>query len=168
MRRICLVAYALTALLAPAAAAENGCEKFAWSLAREIAWFGASEKPAFASGDALPVIPTTAFALKLQPSAGVLFLLPPERTPKSEAWFGGVIRLPALDRAGIHQISFSEEAWIDVIQHERYARSVGSTARRDCPGLRKSVRFELDPSPFTVQISAVATDAITLAIAPAQ
>ena len=122
MRRICLIGFAVVALLTPAAAAENGCERFAWSLARELALFGALDKPAFAAGDSLPVIPKTAFALRLQPAADALFVLPPERTPKSEAWFGGVIRLPALDRAGIHQISLSEEAWVDVIQHERYAR----------------------------------------------
>ena len=168
MRRICLIGSTLIALLTPAAAAENGCERFAWSLARELAWFGASDQPAFAAGDTLPVIPKGAFALRLQPAANILFVLPPERAPKSETWFGGVIRLPALDRAGIHQISLSEEAWVDVIQHERYARSVGSTARRDCPALRKSIRFELDPSPFTLQISAVARDAVTLAIGPAE
>src|SRR5262249_1411369 len=168
VRRICLIGSTLVVLLTPAAAAENSCERFAWPLARELAWFGVSDKPAFAVGDSLPVIPKAAFTLRLQPAPDAVFVLPPERAPKSEAWFGGVIRLPALDRAGIHQVSLSEEAWVDVIQHERYARSVGSTTRRDCPELRKSIRFELDSSPLTLQISAVAAGAVTLAIAPAE
>ena len=41
----------------------------------------------------------------------------------------------------------SDDAWIDVIQNGRYARSVGSTGRSDCPGVRKSVRLDLDAEP---------------------
>jgi hypothetical protein len=56
----------------------------------------------------------------------------------------------------------------DVVQEHRFARSVGSTGRSDCAGLRKSVRLELGPVPFTVQLSAVATDVIVISIAAAE
>ncbi|MGZ5837010.1 MAG: hypothetical protein ACXWJ5_12520, partial [Xanthobacteraceae bacterium] len=94
------------------------------------------------------------------------FALPPERKSKSDHWFGGAVYFPAIERPGIFQVTLSEEAWIDVIQHGRYSRSVGSTGRSDCPGMRKSVRLELVQGPFIVQLSGVASDTLTLAIAP--
>jgi hypothetical protein len=39
-----LIGLALAAQLALASAANDGCEKFAWSLARERAWFAVSGK----------------------------------------------------------------------------------------------------------------------------
>ena len=76
----------------------------------------------------------------------------------------GMVRLPALAKPGIYQITLSDDAWIDVIQSGRYARSVGSTGRGDCPGVRKSVRLDLDASPVVLQVSGVSPDAITITI----
>ena len=53
MFRSGLVAIALLALLGPARAADDGCEKFAWSLARERAAFAAPDKVTIAAGEAL-------------------------------------------------------------------------------------------------------------------
>jgi hypothetical protein len=61
-------------------------------------------------------------------------------------------------------VTLSEEAWIDVVQDDRYARSVGSTSRGDCPGLRKSVRLDLGAAPFVLQISGVTSDSIAVEI----
>ena len=66
--------------------------------------------------------------------------------------------------AGTTFETLSEEAWIDVVQDDRYVRSVGSTGRGDCPGLRKSVRLELGATPFVLQISGVTSDSIIVAI----
>jgi hypothetical protein len=90
--------------------------------------------------------------------------LPPEREPKTQCWFGGALRLPALEKAGSYQVTLSEEAWIDIVQDGRYARSIGSTGRSDCTGLRKSVRFELSAAPFVVQLSGVAAQTVIVAI----
>ncbi len=92
--------------------------------------------------------------------------MPPERKPKSERWFGGMLRLPALDKPGIYQVTLSEEAWIDVVQDGRYARSVGSTGRSDCPTLRKSVRLDLGAAPFVLQISGVTSESVVIVIGP--
>jgi hypothetical protein len=51
-----------------------------------------------------------------------------------------------------------------VIQNGRYARSVGSTGRSDCPGVRKSVRLDLDAGPVVLQVSGVAPDTIAVTI----
>ena len=164
MLRSPLVAIALFALLGPANAVDDGCEKFAWSLARERAAFAAADKATVAVGETLAVLPAGALLIRLQPDAQASFEMPPERKPRLEQWHGGMVRLPALPKPGIYQITLSEDAWIDVIQNGRYARSVGSTGRSDCPGVRKSVRLDLDASPVVLQVSGVAPDTIAVTI----
>jgi hypothetical protein len=166
MWRFNLAAAVLIALLAPASAAEDGCGKFAWPLAREQALFASTDKPTVQAGQTLAAIPKAAFILRLQSGAEAAFAMPPERKPKSQRWFGGMVRFPALEKPGIYQVTLSEEAWIDVVQDGRYARSVGSTGRSDCPGLRKSVRLDLGASPFVLQLSGVSSDEIIVAIGP--
>ena len=163
-----LAVLALLVLLAPANAADDGCEKFAWSLARERAWFAASDKVNVAAGATLATLPKAALAIRLQPASQAAFELTPERKPRLEQWFGGTVRFPALERSGIYQVTLSDEAWIDIVQDGRYARSVGSTGRSDCPGLRKSLRLELGSAPFTLQVSGVPSDAIVVAISPSE
>jgi hypothetical protein len=156
---------ALVALLVPVNA-EDGCAKFAWALAREQALFASADKPAVKAGETLAGVPKTAFTLHLQPGTQAAFAMPPERKPKAERWFGGMIRLAAPEKPGIYQVTLSEEAWIDVVQDGRYARSVGSTGRGDCPGLRKSVRLELGAAPFVLQLSGVVAEQVVVAINP--
>ena len=159
---------ALIALFGPATAADDGCEKFAWSLARERAAFAAPDKTTIAAGETLAALPAGALVIRLQPGAQASFEMPPERKPRTEQWHGGMVRLPALAKPGIYQITLSDDAWIDVIQNGRYARSVGSTGRSDCPGVRKSVRLDLDASPVVLQVSGVAGDTIAVTIGPVQ
>ncbi len=155
---------AMAPVAGPALAQDTGCDKFAWSLTRERALFAAAGKRPLAAGAELAVIPADAIALRLQPAGQATFVLPPERKSKLENWFGGGVRLPAPGKSGSYQVTLSQEAWIDVVQDGRYARSTGSTGRSDCSGLRKSVRFELNATPFVVQLSGVATETIDVAI----
>jgi hypothetical protein len=164
MFRSGLIAIALLTLLGPARAADDGCEKFAWSLARDRAAFAAAGKTVIATGETLAALPAGALVIRLQQGAQASFEMPPERKPRTEQWHGGMVRLPAPAKSGIYQITLSDDAWIDVIQNGRYARSVGSTGRSDCPGVRKSVRLDLDASPVVLQVSGVSPDAITIAI----
>jgi hypothetical protein len=157
-------------LIAPAIAAEegSGCEKFTWPLARERAWLVAAEKPIIAAGTTVAAIPKTAFVLSLQPNGKASFAMPPERKPKADAWFGGMLSLPAVDKPGVYQVTLSDETWIDVIQNGRYLKEVAHTGRDDCPGLRKSVRFEVSQAAFIVQLSGAARDAIAVAISASE
>jgi hypothetical protein len=150
------------------AADEGGCEKFAWSLAQDRARLTSSDKPTIAVGGQLVTIPMTAFVLRLQPANQASFAMPPERTPKSEAWFGGAISLPSPQQATIYQVTLSDDAWIDVVQDGRFARSVAHTRRSDCPGVRKSVRLDLLPLPFVLQLSGSASDVVAVAIRAAE
>jgi hypothetical protein len=167
MLRLSLIAAALIALLGPAAA-DDGCEKVAWSLTRERAAFAAADKATIAAGETLSALPSGALVIRLQPGPQASFAMPPERKPRTEPWHGGMVRLPALAKAGIYQITLSDDAWIDVIQNGRYARSVGSTGRSDCPGVRKSVRLDLDASPVVLQVSGVSPDTIAITLGPVQ
>src|SRR5262245_20826995 len=164
MLRMRLVALVLLALPGPAAA-DDGCEKFAWSLARERAAFAAADKTTITAGETLAALPAGALVIRLKPGAQAAFDMPPERKPRTEQRHGGMVRLPALTKPGIYQITLSEDAWIDVIQDGRYARSVGSTSRGDCPGVRKSVRLDLDATPVVLQVSGVAPDTIAVTFA---
>jgi hypothetical protein len=166
MRCIAFSLVALVMFVLSAGAAENdaGCDMFAWSLARERAWFANTDKVSISAGDKLAFVPTRAMSIKLLPGNNILFALPPERKPRSERWFGGAIWFAAVSKPGIYQVTLSEDAWVDVIQNNRYARSVGSSGRRDCAGLRKSIRLELEMAPFVLQISGVESDKVLVAI----
>jgi len=152
-------------LCAGQAAAQDlsGCEKFAWPLARERAWFAAPSKQSVASGTSLDKVPIAAVTVTLEPASRAKFALPPERAASADK-YGGSVSLSAPDRPGLYQVTASEDAWIDVVQDGRFVKSVGSTGQRDCPGLRKSLRFDLRQAPFVIQVSGVASETITLAV----
>jgi hypothetical protein len=63
----------------------------------------------------LATLPSGALVIRLQPGAQASFAMPPERKPRTEPWHGGMVRLPALVKSGIYQITLSDDAWIDVI-----------------------------------------------------
>jgi hypothetical protein len=158
------VAIATTATLA---AAEDGCGKFAWPLARERIWFADVDATTIASNSVLERIPRGAFIVKLLPQARVTYALPPERRT-GEQRFGGTLSIGGPEQPGIYQVTLSDNAWIDIVQDGRNARSIGNTGRSDCPGLRKSVRFELSRSSFILQIAGAPSDTITTAILAAE
>jgi hypothetical protein len=156
-------------LATPALAAdEAACEKFAWPLVRERTWFAAPDKPSISVGAQVSGVPKTAFVLRLASDTKASFAMPPEQKPKAETWFGGMVTFPSPDKPGLHQITLSEEAWIDVVQDGRYLQALAHTGRRDCSSVRKSVRFDVSQAPFVVQLSGAASDTVTLAVAPAE
>src|SRR5262249_20861962 len=165
MRAVWVLCAVLSCALPQVSRAEDGCEKFAWHLARVRTRFAAAEKPSFAAGESVCGIPKGAFVLKLQQGGEASFALAPERKPRSERWFGGMLRISALEGVGIFEVTASQQTWIDIVQDGRYARSIGTTGRSDCPGVRKSVRFELGSGPLVLQVSGVETDVVVLAIA---
>jgi hypothetical protein len=141
---------------------KTGCDQFKWSIARERGWF-ADVKPA-ASGAAIAV--GQGYAVALQPSDSVAFAKPPERAPKAGS-FGATLNVADIDKPGLYQITLSDEAWLDVIQGDAEVKSTGFSGQKDCPGVRKIVRFDLKAGPATLQVSNAAGVAINLALAPA-
>ena len=156
--------------LAPriAAAEENpACEQFAWSVKRELALFAASNFETVFSGAMIPALPEKGIVIELQPHVTVDYVLPPGREPKSEDSKGGVVSISNVPK-GSYQITLSEHAWIDVIQNGKELAPTAHTGKLDCAGVRKSVRFGLEPGPLTIQVSGAASNQIKLAILPVE
>ncbi len=142
----------------------SGCEKFKWSIARESAWFAVGPKPVDAGAEVGAGDSGYVVALVASDAAG--FVVAPERAPKAGT-FGGVLK-SVIAKAGLYQITLSDEAWIDVVLNVASVKSSGFSGQKSCPGVRKSVRFDLAAGPATVQISNSQSAKIMLAIAPSE
>jgi hypothetical protein len=144
---------------------DGGCDHFAWSIAHEKAWFDGKLTPA-PSGERVTKS-DEGVLLELKPTKGFDFFLKPERPAKPDSFSGNFV-IAGVAAPGLYQITLSDEAWIDVFQNGTRLKSTAFTGQKDCPGVRKSVRFDLTPgTPITIQISNSAKDSIKVAIAPA-
>jgi len=65
---------------------------------------------------------------------------------------------------GLYQITLSDEAWIDVIQNGAALSAIDFTGAAGCPGLRKSVRFQLEAGGFVLQLSSASVNGMLVAI----
>ena len=158
-----LVAVLAVSIAGSALAAEDdaGCTKFAWPLTSERGQLAAPDKPVLDPGAELSARPSGAVSMRLQPASQVTFAHPPER---ASAGHGGYVTIKSLGGAGLYQVTLSHDAWLDMIQNGQFARSAGSSGRRDCPGLRKSVRFHLQATPAVIQVSGVEGSDIAIVI----
>ena len=143
----------------------SACDRFAWPIAREKAWFEAKLPPTPSGERAAET--AQGVLLTLKPTKTFEFFLAPERQPKPDS-FSGDAFIGGVPTPGLYQVTLSDEAWIDVFENGARMKSTAFTGVKDCPGVRKSVRFELSPgSPVTIQITNSAKDQIKVAIAPA-
>lgn len=164
----CLVVVLAGVAASAARAGETeACASFDWPLQRELAWFSAPDLPRLASGATLPPeMPGAVLALSAEAQARLP--LTPSREPKPETR-GGVLEIPAPLMPGIYQVTLSEKAWIDVSQDGTTTRPpLASTRRQGCPGIAKSVRFQLGTRPVTIVVSGAEADSIRIAVAPAE
>jgi hypothetical protein len=146
--RAALIAGILTVLVAntTASAAEDGCGRFAWPLNREQELFAEGFFADVESESALPK--DGAFSMLLLPVASVIYIVPPERG--RDDGYGGVVTLEWI-AAGRYQVTLSADAWIEAVQNDRRLPVLASTSREDCPGIRRSVQFEIKSVPLTLQ-----------------
>ena len=142
---------------------KTGCDAFKWSVARERGWF-VDAKPV-ASGATIAA--GQGYAVTLAPNESVAFQTPPERALKPGG-FGAILAVVNVEKAGSYEITLSDEARIDAVQGGALVKSSDFSGQKDCAGVRKSVRFELNSGPLTIQLSNGASAAINLALAPAQ
>ncbi len=149
------------ALAAPASAQDDGaCGKFKWSVARERALFAA---PVAVPATGALSIGDRAFRVVLADS--VAFAVAPERAPKAgthAAALSFVVAAP-----GPYDVTLSDEGWIDVAEQGRLLKANDFSGVKGCPGVRKSVRFDLAAGAATLQISNVEATTIDVAIVPA-
>ena len=173
-RKTLIFAAAVTATLSlvgakPASAQDMApCDQFAWPVKREQALFASKDLPHIASGATLDSFPDHGIALELEPHDAVPYTLPPGRPPKIANSSGGLVVISHVPKAGQYQITASGEGWIDIIQDGKALASAAHSGRRDCPDVRKSVRFDLQSGAVTIQVSGVKSKLIKLAILPAE
>ena len=154
-----------TALAQNASAPDaSGCAKFKWPIDRERSAFGTPGLHAVEQGKPLPGIMDPAI-VALQPVADVRFERPPSRKPK-DGTFGTVLKTPPLAVGGTYQITTSDDVWIDVIQDGRELKPTAFTGERDCPNVRKSVRFDFAAGQATVEISGSAASSVKVDFLP--
>ena len=162
-----LAATFVSAFLPPSEAAEEptGCDAFKWPLAKEAALLQAPNKPAFGSGGvAAPA--GKAFTLKLTGFAEAHLPARPERAPKMEPSMAGFVRFDAPAASGSYEMTMSQAAWIDVLQEGHTLKPSAFSGARDCPGVRKSIRFSLAQKPFVIQISGTKSDTVDMLVEP--
>lgn len=168
--RLAPLALLLCAALPAATARATGCDGFLWPLATERAWMTAADSTAVASGATLPVPPVDkAITLALVPAAQVAFPAAPTSTPKPEDadTLGGVVHFDGFPEAGHYQVTLSGPGWIDVVQNSAALEATAHTGSKECADIRKSVRFEIAPGPFAIQVAGVRAREVKIAVRPA-
>ena len=164
MRKFFLIAISLLAATPVFAQEPVGCDKFKWPLDKERATLTGADLPKVASGSELKWPLPFATMVTLVPLVDAKLPIAPERSPKSQDTFGGSIQIAAPVKAGTYKITLSSAGWIDVVQDGQRVRSTAATGATGCEGVRKSVKFELAVSPFTVQLSGIEANTIGLVI----
>jgi hypothetical protein len=148
----------------------GGCESFKWPLDKERAAFDDAALEKVASGAARGALNEQAFALALVPVADVAYTLSPAKKKKDAAGasFGGMLAFAPPEKAGVYQVTLSGEGWIDLVQNGAALDSADHSGAKNCPGLRKSVRFTVGAAPVALQVSGVPGDSIKVAIRPVE
>jgi len=159
-----VIALAASVAAAPAArsADKPPCAQFSWSFDQEKEWF-AGKIETTRSGASIAGLSDGALAVELVPASTLSFLLPPENPPKDQSSNGAIVTY-AKAQSGRYQVTLSDEAWIDMIQDKAYRPSAEHTGAHGCPGLRKSVRFDLIDGPLTIQLSGASAAKLDIAI----
>jgi hypothetical protein len=163
--RLAITVLIACAIAAPALAQEPvGCDKFKWPLDKERATLNGTDLPKVASGDRVAFKIPFATTVALVPFADAKLPTAPERSPKSPDSFAGFIQVPAPPQAGTYKITLSSAGWIDVVQDGHAVKSTAFSGATGCEGIRKSVKFDLAATPFTVELSGVRANTINIAI----
>jgi hypothetical protein len=157
----------LAASTAALAAEPSGCDKFKWDIARERAALTATDRQKLTSGAEIATVPAGGIVLALRPTADAKLPNAPKPAPR-DGTFAGLARITAAPKAGVYTVSLSAGAWIDVVQDGRVLKPIAFSGATDCEGIRKTVKYELAPQPFVLQVSGAPEDAISIAILPAE
>jgi hypothetical protein len=144
----------------------GGCQSFTWSIATELKWIKAADIQAVASGAKLPSPPEKAMKLSLEPMSAVTFPVAPTGKLKPQGdVYGGIVTFDSPSSApGSYQVTIETAGWVDIIQDGKALRSTAHSGKSDCDGVRKTLRFTLDPGPFVVEFSNIRKDSIKFVI----
>ena len=114
-----------------------------------------SDNEAVTSGAKLSSPPAKAIALTLEPMSEVSFPVAPTSRKKGNAGetFGGIVNFDRAAAPGSYQVTIQTGGWVDVIQDGKALRPTAHSGKADCDDVRKSVRFNIDSGPFTIELS---------------
>ena len=121
--------------------------------------------PGFAAGQApmaTAVAPGQPVELQLKPAETVGFA-PPLARPPAPGSHGGAFPL-TIRAAGSYRILLGAKAWIDVARDGATLASTAHDHGASCSGIAKSVTFALEPGAYSLQLSEVASRAITVQV----
>jgi hypothetical protein len=164
VRRFSIILAVCVAAVPALAQEPVGCDKFKWPLDKERATLSGSDLPKVSSGSRVNwPIPFSA-AVTLVPLAEGKLPVAPERAPKSNDTFAGFLQAPAPGKPGIYKITLSSAGWIDVVQDGHQLKSTAASGATGCDGVRKSVKFDLAATPFTIELSGIEANTIGIAI----
>jgi|SRR5690349_2395546 hypothetical protein len=170
--KVSSVGAALALLIVGASArAEDapGCKSLAWPLDPERSAFASEKIESVGTGAARGPWKEQNFLLKLAPQESVGYAQPPgDRRPPKGKTFGGTVTFDAPAHAERYYVTLSSEGWIDVVQHDTTLRPDAHTGAKECPGVRKSVRFPVGEFPTVLQVSGAPADTIKIGIRPAR
>jgi hypothetical protein len=164
MRLPAIAALLVLASASAAAQEPSACDKFKWPLDKERATLNGTDLPKVDSGERIAWPIPFAATIGLSKLAYAKLPFPPERAPKSAASFAGFVQVSAPPKAATYKITLSAESWIDVVQDGRTVKSSAFSSAAGCEGVRKSVKFELAPRPFTLQLSGAPADSIRIVV----
>ncbi len=175
MRKYALLPVAVSTLVLAAtttgfAAETGGCDSFPWPVKTELQWMKASESEALKSSAKLPSPPAKAITLSLEPMSAVTFPVAPTGRMKPQGdVYGGIVDFESPGSAsGLYQVTLQSPGWIDVVQNGKPLKPTAHSGKSDCDGVRKTLRFNLEAGPFTVQFSNLKKDSIKFAIRQAE
>jgi hypothetical protein len=107
-----------------------------------------------------------AVMVALMPLTSANLPVPPSRAPKTPDTNAGFVRVSAIPKAGTYRVTLSHGAWIDVVQDGQVLKSTAFSGVTGCDGIAKSVKFELAPTSFLVELSGTTASMIALVVTP--
>lgn len=167
----CALAFAAVLYAAaPARAAADGCADLDWPLDTEQAAFSAASIPAVASGATLEPQAAAAFELTLAREGSVDLPVAPSGRSKAEGreLYAGFVTVAGGAGPLIVQVTLADDGWIEVVQGGKALDATAHTGSKNCPGIRKSVHFDVTAGSFAVQVSGVPRDRIKISVRPAE
>lgn len=166
-RRAAAVLVSAACALAFVIPARAGCLDGRWPLEREAAAIAAaSGTTPLASGTHVRLERFQTLTLTLKPPAepaGHSTGQFPNHVAEPPAGHEGYILL-MVDAPGLYQVTLAEAAWVDVVQRGLFLPAAAFTQAKDCPGVQKSVRFDLKPGAGLLRISRAVGPRITFVL----
>lgn len=150
------------------AAQVDGCTRFKWDVARELAVMKQTPRTITAAtqpGAHLPQLNVgTLYSLKLTDQAQVTFAVGPAKVNGAPGTAAGLAQF-RVKKAGRYRVSITSAHWVDIVDGTQLVPSVGFQGHVGCERPRKIVEFDLPAQrPLTLQFSGSSDSEVVMAI----